>query len=341
MDDSDIRNAASGEPQKRSERDIREKQAERAAEQGDHDAFGEKLANDAHARGSERGANRDFFRARSGAREQEVRNVGASNEQDEANRAEENDQRRANVLNHLILQVNHVSADGGVGFGILLREARCNRFHFGAGLFERNALLQARRGNDSGMPIAIVGKRVGPRLKGNVNIGCLKKLKARRQNTDEGVGLRVESDRLAEPIRGTAEAALPERIADHRDRRAAGAVLFGKKGAADDGRDAEKRKKAGGDVSAFEAFGLAEAGEGEIGEAGGFHGLEGMALVAPVFVILIGGGDRREHGVAFDDEHDARGVAKCERAKQHAIDDGKDRGIRADAESEREHRDGR
>src|SRR3984957_18555374 len=191
------------------------------------------------------------------------------------------------------------------------------------------------------MPIAVVGKRMGPRLKRDQNVGSLEELKARRQNADKCVRLRIERYRLADPIRGTAKAALPERVADHGYGRTADAVFLRKKRAADDGRDAQKREKPGGDVPAFESLRLASAGDREICKAGGFHGFEGAALVAPVFIVLVRGGDRREHGVAFDDQHDVRGIAVGERAKQHAIDDGEDRGVRANAESEREDGDNR
>ncbi len=339
--DSYIRDGASREPQKRRYGEICEKKSQRAAEQGDNNTFGEKLANHARARGAESCAHRDFLRARSGTREQEIRNVGAGNEKDETHRAEENDQRGTNVLHNLILKVNHIGADGRIRLGILLGESRCDCFHFSAPLVERHAWFQARGSDYSRMPITIVWKRVGPRLKRNENIGSLKELKARRQNADERVGLRIECDGLADPIPGTAKAALPERIADHGHGRAADSVFLGKKCAADNWRDTQEREKPGSDVPAFESLRLAAAGEREICEAGGFHRFEGAALVAPVFIVLVRGGDRGEHGVAFDDQHDVRGIAIGERAKQHAVDDSKDRSVRANAESERQHRDNR
>src|SRR4029077_4604099 len=108
-----------------------------------------------------------------------------------------------------------------------------------------------------------------------------------RQNADERVRLRIECDGLADPIRGTAKATLPERVADDGYGRAADSVFLGKKRAADNRRDAQKREKPGGDVPALEALRLATAGEGEIGEAGGFHRFKGAALVAPVLIVLV------------------------------------------------------
>src|SRR5580693_4128752 len=137
------------------------------------------------------------------------------------------------------------------------------------------------------MPVTIVGERMGPRLKRDQNVGSLEELKARRQNADERVRLRIECDGLANPIRGTAKATLPERVADHGDGRAADAVFLRKKRAADDGRDAQEREKPGGDVPALKALRLATAGEREICKAGGFHGFEGAALVTPVLIVLV------------------------------------------------------
>src|SRR5579864_6812982 len=111
------------------------------------------------------------------------------------------------------------------------------------------------------MPITVIGQRVGPRLKRHQNVGGLKKLETRRQNTDERVRLRIECDGLANPIRGTAKATLPERVADHGNGRATDSVFFGKKRAADNRRDAQEREKPGGDVPAFESLRLATAGE--------------------------------------------------------------------------------
>ena len=75
-----------------------------SAEQGEHDAFGEQLANQAPASTAERHANRDFLLPARGANEQQVRDVGARDEQDDADDAKQQPQHRPRRAGEVLLQ---------------------------------------------------------------------------------------------------------------------------------------------------------------------------------------------------------------------------------------------
>ena len=96
----------------------------------------------------------------------------------------------------------------------MLLEAFGDADHFGVGLLAGDAGFETAEGEDAGMPVAIVGKRVCPRSERKKNVGGLEELKAARENADDGVGARVEIDGLAEDFRGAAEAALPQAVAE-------------------------------------------------------------------------------------------------------------------------------
>ena len=83
--------------EQRADAEPAEDQAEHAADDRQHDAFGQQLADDPAARAADRRADRDLAPAAGRAHEQEVRDVGAGDEQHEADGADQHEQRRADV----------------------------------------------------------------------------------------------------------------------------------------------------------------------------------------------------------------------------------------------------
>ena len=71
--------------------------AEPAADQRQHQAFGQQLADDAPPPGAERGAHRELARPRAGARQQQVRDVGAADQQHESDDAEKQHRRHLEI----------------------------------------------------------------------------------------------------------------------------------------------------------------------------------------------------------------------------------------------------
>ena len=62
---------------------IRQQQADQPARDGEHEAFGQQLPDDAPAAGAEGGAHGHFFLPRERTRQQQVRHIRAGDEQNE------------------------------------------------------------------------------------------------------------------------------------------------------------------------------------------------------------------------------------------------------------------
>ncbi len=72
---------------------VAEDEAEDAADEGEDDAFGQQLTDDACAARAHGGANGEFTLAAGGADKEKVGDVGAGDEQNEADGAEEDEER--------------------------------------------------------------------------------------------------------------------------------------------------------------------------------------------------------------------------------------------------------
>ena len=90
--------------QERRDRPPLEQQAEDRADGRQQQAFGEQLANQAPAAGAERRADGDFTITPGGARQQEVRDVGAGDEQHDQHRGGEQLQRAPHVADEQLLE---------------------------------------------------------------------------------------------------------------------------------------------------------------------------------------------------------------------------------------------
>ena len=128
-------------------------QAERAADDRQHHALGEQLADDAAARAAERGADRDLALAARGAHQQQVRDVRARDQQHEADGAEQHEQRLPHVADEHL--ADRIDAERCVRPERVL-ELRCEvgrrRFQPRLRLLERDAGLQAARASESSGP---------------------------------------------------------------------------------------------------------------------------------------------------------------------------------------------
>ena len=156
------------------------------------------------------------------------------------------------------------------------------------------------------------------------------------QDSDDGVGLIAQRERLAHDRRIAAEPALPQAVAQHHDLAAVGRVLLRGEGAAQDHRSAEEAEVALGDVDAVELLRMV-AGEvvAGAGHVVGGHFLEDAGL--PLVGVKLG--NVGEEAVGQDggvEEFDhAIGVGIAERLEQHRIDDAEDGGVGSDAQRQR------
>ena len=127
---------------------------------GEHHAFGQQLAQYAPAAGADGGADGELALAHGRARQQQVRHVGAGDEQNETNRAFEHQQFEPGVAHHGFAHGKYADAFGFIHpLRIGPAELLADYFHFGAGLFDGDAGLEAR---GHGEIVALIGAlRIG------------------------------------------------------------------------------------------------------------------------------------------------------------------------------------
>ena len=108
----------------------RDQQARGAADQAEQQAFGQHLPQQPTPPGAERRPNRQLALPRGGARQQQVRDVGAGDQQDEAHRAEQDEQRPLDVTDDLFVHRHEADTDRRRSRGYCLLQPRGDRVHF-------------------------------------------------------------------------------------------------------------------------------------------------------------------------------------------------------------------
>ena len=103
-----------------------------AAQDGEEDALGQELAEEAAPRRAQRETDRDLLLPVGGPRQQQVRDVGAGDEQHEGDRAQEQHQGRAQVADDRVEERLQGHALPGVAVGKLLGQAGGDGLHVGA-----------------------------------------------------------------------------------------------------------------------------------------------------------------------------------------------------------------
>ena len=122
-----VRRRQRDQPQHAEPREPGPEQRRREAEDG---ALRQQLPDQAAARRADGGAHDHLAVARRGARELQVRHVGAGDEQHQRDGAEQRVERRARAADELLLQRHDVGQLAGVGGGILRLEPRGDRRQF-------------------------------------------------------------------------------------------------------------------------------------------------------------------------------------------------------------------
>ena len=136
-DAADSGNAARAQRLDRTDRQVRQQEPEAAAGQGEDDAFGEHLEDEAPAAGAERGADGDFLAAHRRAHQQQVGDVGARDQDDDGDGREQRQQRRPDARDDAFLQADDFSGFVRAVLGILHRQPFGDGLHLGAGLLQR------------------------------------------------------------------------------------------------------------------------------------------------------------------------------------------------------------
>ena len=113
------------------------------SEDGVGDALHQQLAHELPARRAHRHPYRDLALALHSAREQQVGDIGASNQVHETDRAEEDEQRRTDLPDKGFVQWNQPHPAIGVGLRVLLREARGENAGLGLSLLQGDSWFEA------------------------------------------------------------------------------------------------------------------------------------------------------------------------------------------------------
>src|SRR5262245_5196133 len=152
----------------------------------------------------------------------------------------------------------------------------------GPGGLETHAALQAR-GNAEVVGL-LVAVRVG--LERQVKIGGGVEGETGTQDADDGVRLATKYNSFAGDGGIGAEAALPEAIRQHDHAAAAGTVLIGREGPAEEDRSAEEPEELVRDVNAIDLFGAVAARDVDAGIARiGGDVFDDLFLFAPDVVL--------------------------------------------------------
>ena len=195
-----------------------------ASDQGDQKILGQKLAHDAPAAGAQGAANGQFVRARARAREDEVGDVGASDEEHETDRPEQGQDGGPDPLHQVFVERDHVEPDAGipVDLRILPRQICGDGVYLALGTFERDSGSQPRDRGE-GMIAAAGSQTVSGQRSQKEEINSLRQVCSRPQVHSEtsrhhGHHGRVEVvhfDLPADDLLVASEPRLPELVTDH------------------------------------------------------------------------------------------------------------------------------
>jgi hypothetical protein len=315
-----------------------ERQAQRAAKEGQQDAFHEQLPDDAGAAGPERDANGHFARAVGGSGEQEVGDVGARDEQDEADGTHERQEHHSDrPAVEPLVERHQPGIHPLVGVGVLLLETPGDAGHLGLRLLHADARGEAAEEVESA---GIAALQVGVRHERLPHVGVVGKPVSFGHHTDDDAGDFVHPDSAADDRRIPAVPGLPESIAENDDRFGPRLILSGAEVAAEHRAGAENAERVRRHPHAVGALGGVSA-------VADVHRLrlvrrkrgERARLRLPVAVI----GKRDTHVVPRDrvariEVHDLVGVVERQTAQEDRVDEREHGIVDADAERQGEDR---
>ena len=301
-----------------------------AGDRQDH-AFGEQLANDSSASGSDSGADRDFPPASCRARQQKIGDVRACDQQHEAHRAQQNPEKRAHPAHQHFTQRLHTKGPLRTqAVRIALPKTLGRRLELLVRGHQAHARLQAP-GHLEVIPL-IGTVRIQP--EGNVDVRWLVDLdlQAGACHSDDFMRTSAQRDGLADHVGIRTETALPESVSQHRDIAPAGKIFFLREGSAVDRRGPEQGKEIRAGLGFLNLLRQIARLVVRDAESPGRHVLERLGLGAPEVELdgrSAGPGALRRHV----HEHDnPLGIGEVHRLEQNRVDEGKDGGIGPHAE---------
>ncbi len=240
-----------------------------AADNAENERFAEQLTHETRATGTERGADGDFSRARSGASEQKIGDVGARDKEHEADGAEQNEQRRFHFADEKVAQRDHADGPAVVVFGILFREAIGDGVELSVSLIESHAGLDAAGDAEAnGRRDARSNCRTAGHRRCGIQIWRLCCTCGKRKY--EGITPMTVNARLSSVIGAAddvgigAERAAPKIFAEDDDGSGAGFSIVGNKSAAENRLNAKGGEEIGRDDGGVDYEGIAAAREREL-----------------------------------------------------------------------------
>ncbi len=356
------------------ERPLGDQQAGDAPHAGEQDRLGEQLREELAASRAEGEANAHLGAAARPAGEQQVGDVGAGDQQHDRGDAEEEGERRLRLavdgtlaaearLHHDLLRLE--ADHGRLAHPLLKRRLDVGDDRMVHPVQRRLCLLQRYLRLESAEeigPVALATLEAGVARGHHAPHGHRHEhhwpfaeggaFEAARCHPDNGEGLAVDLDGLAEHRRVGAEVRGPVAVAQHGDEMPAdGLIVAGPQQPSDSGLQLERREVGTGDQRATAADRLIVIGEvgaeaavrGEAGE----HRLALLEIpehrVAEDHVAVAGlaAGLRARLGAGGRKIHQLIGFGHRQRLEQHLVDQREDRGVGPDAEGQREDRDRR
>jgi hypothetical protein len=326
---------------------VGQRQADQAAEQGEDDPFGQHLADHAAGARSHGPADRHLLAPREPLDQQQVGHVGAGDQQHQEDRPDQQDQPGADLAADQLIGHRHQREAErrvqvrGERQGVAVADPQGLLAHGG----QRRPRLQPRRQvEEAGPPLdRFLGEQrhlLRPRQPDlHVPEGEAEHV---RHHADDGVGLSLQPDRLADDAWIPAETPPPEAGAQHHHVGSPLLILGRSEPAPEQRLDPPDVEELAADPLAVEHLGVPPLGEVEIlvvigGEGGEQPGLaqgaearEGRrALLQPLF--------RR----ADPDPRHAAGIGVGERPQDDRVEQAEDRRVRPDPQPQGEDRDRR
>ncbi len=332
-------------PRHQSDAGVRQAKAEDRARGGQHEALRQELTQHPHPVGPERRAHGHLALPRLGAREQQVRHVGAGDEQQETDRTEEQPDRASDGTDDFVGE----REDHGVELHLnrvepFARHGARDPAQLVGGLPHGRTRLQPA-GRVKAVAAVIGGGRVHlqrrPQLRRFGVAKISRQHEARRHDADDLEGVAVDEDRSADDRGIGGVAPVPESVTKDDEPGTVGEVLLGRERAADHRRDAERRERVGADARARDALGFLAAGQVHLSFAPGRDLLQRPAAPAIVHDLALGHPGLVERRPLAPDHHRAIGLGPRQRPEEHGVEHAEDGGVGADPERERQDGNGR
>ena len=341
----------------------REHEAGGASERSEEKALHQELAHDVAATSPQGQAHRDLPLAGGCARQQEIGDVGARDQENEADHPGEHEKGGRELLTErgqpakarqdLDLLGQETLAEAGRRAGdlgdLVLVDLTIEHLQAGRGLNDRDARLEASHDvqphESSILELVPGGSDGGFHGQGDIEVGRrahLDPVKGRRGDAHDREGVAVELEQVPDDTRISSEPALPVAVVEHGHRARVGLmVVLGTQGAADRRPHPEDVEEVAGDDFPERSLGLTLGFETQGHGKAGQDAREDLVLVAKVPVHGIRerlvGEERALVGARAVEQHQLLGAGHGQEPQEDLIQQGEDRGVGADAQTQRGH----